>query len=580
MSTPYDERPWLRFYPKGVPAGVQVPDVPLTRLLDDAAKRFPRRRALVFLGRSIRYRRLVKIVDRFAGALRSLGVHKGDRVALVLPNCPQQVIAFYGALRRGAVVVMNNPLYTPPELHHQLTDSGARVVVVLDRMYDVLVEALPGTHVEHVLVTSLTEYLPRRKRLALRLPLAKARALRAELTTPVPPDADVLFFRETLRSTRRQHRQVPIDPRYDLAALQYTGGTTGRPKGAMLTHRNLVANAYQTVAFDPRIRPGREVSMAVLPLFHVFGLTMCLTASMLIAGTVVLVPKFDVDLVLSDLKRWRPTIFPGVPPIYQQLAESPKARKAGMGSVRTCVSGAMKLPRETIEAVRLATGAEVIQGYGLTETSPVAMANPVDGNARHVSVGIPLPSTDARVVDENDPSRPVQVGMAGELIIRGPQVFEGYWRQPAETAEVLRNGWVRTGDIGLMSPDGFFTLIDRKRDVIIVDGLNVYPSEVEAQLCQHPGVLDAAVIGIPDPRHGEAIKAYVIPQPGPQPPRPQELIELCAQGLTHYKVPRYVEFRAELPRNMLGKVLRRVLRDEAVARARTGDSTGSPPHAT
>src|SRR5918992_3986490 len=278
MSTPYDERPWLRFYPTGVRAGVEVPDVPLTHLLDDAARRFPHRRALVFLGRSVRYRRLIRYVDQFAGMLRSLGVHKGDRVAMVLPNCPQQVIAFYGTLRRGAVVVMNNPLYTPPELHHQLADSGARVVVVLDKMYETLAEALPGTHVEHVLVTSLTEYLPRTKRLALKLPLAKVRELRAELTTPVPAEADVISFREMLRSIRGSHRQIPVDPRYDLAALQYTGGTTGRPKGAMLTHRNLVANAYQTAAFDPQIRPGKEVGLAVLPLFHVFGLTMCLTA--------------------------------------------------------------------------------------------------------------------------------------------------------------------------------------------------------------------------------------------------------------------------------------------------------------
>jgi long-chain acyl-CoA synthetase len=575
MSTPYDARPWLRFYPVGVPVGVEVPEVPLTHLLDATAARFPRRRALAFFGHTITYRRLVKAADRFAGALRSLGVHKGDRVALILPNCPQVVIAFYGTLRRGAVVVMNNPLYTAPELHHQLTDSGARVVVVLDKMYETLAEALPGTHVEHVLVTSLTEYLPLTKRLALKLPLAKVREVRAELTTPVPADADVISFREMLRSVRGRHRQIPVDPRYDLACLQYTGGTTGRPKGAMLTHRNLVANAYQTVALDPQIRPGKEVALAVLPLFHVFGLTMCLTCSVLIGGTVVLIPRFDLDLVMAAMRRWRPTIFPGVPPIYQQIAEHPRARKSRMGAVRTCVSGAMKLPRETVDAVRRATGARVIQGYGLTETSPVVMANPLDGNARHVSVGIPIPGTDARVVDENDPMNTVPVGMAGEVIIRGPQVFEGYWRQPAETAEVLRNGWVRTGDIGVMSPDGFFTLIDRKRDVIIVDGLNVYPSEVEAQLCQHPEVLDAAVVGVPDPRHGEAIKAYVIPQPGLDPPRPQELVELCARGLTRYKVPRYVEFRSELPRNMLGKVLRRVLRDEAAARMRR-DTTTAP----
>jgi long-chain acyl-CoA synthetase len=575
MSTPYDDRPWLRFYAAGVPAGVEVPNVPLTHLLDDTAVRYPRRKALVFFGRSLTYRRLVKAVDRFAGALRSLGVHKGDRVALILPNCPQVVIAFYGTLRRGAVVVMNNPLYTASELHHQLTDSGARVVIVLDKMYETLTEALPGTHVEHVLVTSLTEYLPGVKRLALKLPLAKVRELRAELTTPVPADADVLSFRDTLKSTRGQHRQIPVDPRYDLACLQYTGGTTGRPKGAMLTHRNLVANAHQVAAFEPRVQHGKEVSLAVLPLFHVFGLTMCLGVGMLVGATTVLIPKFDLDLVLAATKRYKPTIFPGVPPIYQQIADHPKAGKAGLGRVRTAVSGAMKLPRETVDAMRRATGARVIQGYGLTEGSPVLMANPLDGNARHISVGLPMPSTYARIVDETDPTRPVPVGMAGELLVSGPQIFEGYWRQPKETAEVLRNGWLRTGDIGLMSPDGYFTLIDRKRDVIIVDGLNVYPSEVEAVLCEHPGVLDAAVVGVPDPHHGEAVKAYVIPQPGTDPPGPRDLVAFCAQGLTRYKVPRYLEFRSELPRNMLGKVLRRVLRDEAAARAAAHSHTAS-----
>jgi long-chain acyl-CoA synthetase len=572
MATPYDEMPWLRFYPTGVPPHVHVPDVPLTQLLDDSAARFPRRTALAFFGHCTSYRQVVRQVDRFAGALRRLGVHKGDRVALILPNCPQQIIAFYGTLRRGAVVVMHNPLYTAAELHQQLADSGARVVVVLDRMYETTAEALPGTHVEHVIVTSLVEYLPRMKRLLLRLPLRRARKLRAELSTPLPEDADVIAFREVMAKGRERHQQVPVDPAYDLAALQYTGGTTGRPKGAMLTHRNLVANAYQTVAWDPGIRPGHEVTLAVVPLFHVFGLTMCLTSTLLAGGTVVLVPRFDLSMVLDAVRKWKPTIFPGVPPIYQQLANAPKARKAGVGNIRTCVSGAMKLPRETVDALYESTGARVIQGYGLTETSPVALANPVDGNARHVSVGLPLPGTEARIVGEDDFNLTVPVGQAGELMVRGPQVFAGYWRQQAETAEVLRDGWVRTGDIAMMSPDGFFTLIDRKRDVIIVDGFNVYPSEIEDVLTGHPAIEEAAVVGVPDIRHGELVKAYVVLRTDMLAPTIDELVDFCARQLARHKLPYYIDFRTDLPRNILGKVLRRVLRDEATRHVHSADT--------
>jgi long-chain acyl-CoA synthetase len=567
MTNPYDNRPWLGYYPAGVPTDVAVPDVPLTRLLDDAAARFPRRTALAFLGARTTYRRLVQQVDRFAAALRRLGLNKGDRVALILPNCPQQVIAFYGTLRLGAVVVMHNPLYTAAELHQQLADSGARVAVVLDRVYGTVAEALPGTAVEHVVVTSLIDHLPRTKRLMLRLPLGRARRLRAELSAPVPEHADVIPFAD-MTATAEAHPQVPVDPWADLAALQYTGGTTGRPKGAMLTHRNLVANAHQSIAWDPGIRPGHEVTIAVVPLFHVFGLTMCLTSTVLAGGTVVLVPRFDLDLVLSAVRKWKPTIFPGVPPIYQQLADEPNARKAGVGRIRTCVSGAMKLPRHTVEALYKNTGGRVFQGYGLTETSPVALANPTDGNARHVSVGVPIPGTYARLVDEEDFGRLVPVGQAGELVIRGPQVFAGYWGQREETDEVLQDGWVRTGDIATMSPDGFFTLIDRKRDVIIVDGFNVYPSEVEDVLLTHRAISDAAVIGIPDQRHGEAVKAYLVVRTDTLSPTADELLALCRERLARHKVPGSIEFRPDLPRNILGKVLRRVLRDEATTRVR------------
>jgi long-chain acyl-CoA synthetase len=566
MTTPYDARPWLRFYSAGVPHDLEVPNVPLTHLLDDAAARYPGRRAVVFFGKTITYRQMVKLVDKFADVLRSLGVHKGDRVALILPNSPQQVIAFYGILRRGAVVVQHNPLYTAAELHHQLADSGAKVAVVFDRAYETLIAAMPGTALQYIIATSLAEYLPRTKRLALRLPLKKARKARAELITPLPDDPGLLTFQEVLRRSRGRHHQVPVDPHRDLAALQYTGGTTGRPKGAMLTHFNLVANAYQTAVWDPTAQPGREVGLAVLPLFHVFGLTMGLTTSVLMASTVVLVPKFDVDLILRVIRKWRPTVFPGVPPIYQKIADSPDARSARMNSIRVCVSGAMALPRETVEAFRAASGGAVVcQGYGMTEASPVALANPL-GNPRHVSVGIPLPSTYARVVNESDPRLPVPVGEAGELLIYGPQVFQGYWNQPKETAEVLLGGWLRTGDIAVMSPDGFFTLIDRKRDVIIVDGFNVYPSEVEEVLAAHPAVAECAIVGLADQYHGEVAIAYVVPRPG-QRVDTAEVIAFCAQRLAEYKVPAMVEVRAELPRNILGKVLRRVLRDEQSARA-------------
>jgi long-chain acyl-CoA synthetase len=566
MTTPYDTKPWLRYYPPGVPAGADFPDAPLTSVLDDSARRWPRRPALVFLGRKISYQELAAQVDRFADALRGLGVHHGDRVATVLPNCPQAVITFFATLRRGAVIVQNNPLYTTAELHAQLADSGAKVVVVFDRAYETVAAAVPGTRVEHVIVTSLTEYLPAGKRLALRLPLRQAREKRAELTAELPADHDdyPLRFSEVMADARPRHIPVPVDPSRDLAALQYTGGTTGTPKGAMLTHANLLANAHQTAAWDPGYTPGQEVTLAVLPLFHVFGLTLGLTTTMLIGGTVVLVPKFDLDLVLDQIRDHRPTILPGVPPIYQQIAESPAAGSAHLDSIRTCVSGAMKLRRETVDSFRRATGARVVQGYGMTETAPVIMANPLNGNARHVSVGVPMPGTMARVVSETDPSRAVEVGQAGELLVRGPQVFAGYWNQPRETAEVLSNGWLRTGDIAMMSPDGFFTLIDRKRDVIILDGLNVYPSEVEEVLNSHPGVKESAVVGVPDPRRGERVVAHVVLVPQRAPGR-DELLRYCGERLAAYKVPADITARDDLPHNMIGKVLRRIVRDQAAA---------------
>jgi long-chain acyl-CoA synthetase len=463
-----------------------------------------------------------------------------------------------------------------PELRTQLADCGARIAITFDHGYAKLVEAREGTAVEHVIVTSLADYLPALKRRALRLPMKRAREARAKLITPLAPDGTFLLLRDVLAKSQAWHYQVPVDPMRDVAVLQYTGGTTGTPKGAMLSHHNLVANACQSAAWDPAAQPGAEVGVAVLPLFHVFGLTMCLTTSVMMGATTVLIPKFDVDLVLDALRRYRPTIFPGVPTIYQEIAASPKARSAGLSTIRVCISGAMQLRRQTVAEFHAITGAHVVQGYGMTETSPVTMANPLDGNARHVSIGLPLPGTHARIVSETDPRVLMPVGMAGELLIRGPQVFRGYWGQPEETGEVLVDGWMRTGDIAMMSPDGFFSLIDRKRDVIIVDGFNVYPSEVEEVLNAHPAVSDSAVIGVPDIDHGELVHAYVVLGPG-EAPEVGELIRFCAERLTDYKMPDDIEIRQDFPRNILGKVLRRVLKAEYTGRSAPEPSPPSQP---
>lgn len=557
----YRARPWVRWYAAGVPEEVHVPDIAVPQLLDDAARDFPRRRAVAFLGRTMTYRALLSAVDRFAAALSGIGVRKGDRVALILPNCPQNVIAFFAALRLGAVVVQHNPLYTPPELHHQLADSEATVAVVYDGAYERIDEARPGTMLRHVVVTSLAEYLPTGKRLALRLPFEGIREKREQLVARLPRNAQVLHFAELLHSAGTPARQVPIMPERDLALLQYTGGTTGVPKGAMLTHRNLVANAYQAAAWDPGMRRGAERTLAVLPIFHVYGLTMCLTLNMLAAGTLVLLPTFDLGLVFGAIDKWQPTVFPGVPPMYDQIARSRRTGKHDMRAIRACLSGAMRLRPDTVDKFERATGTQLVEGYGLTESSPVALANPLDGNARPGAIGVPVPSTDMRIADLSEPSKDVPIGVAGELCVRGPQVFCGYWKQPGETATMLRDGWLHTGDVAVMDHQGFVTIVDRKRDVILASGFSIFPSEVEDVLAEHPAVQECAVVGVSNAYRGETVMAFVVLQPDRQVSE-DDLRDFCAQRLVAYKVPALFEFRAELPHNILGKVLRRMLRDE------------------
>src|SRR4051812_750052 len=562
----YDDRPWVTSYPEGVPADFEFPKVPLTRLLDDAASSFPANTALAFLGNKLTYKQLKDEVDRFAAALAGLGVGKGDRVAIVLPNCPQNVITFFAALRIGAVVVEHNPLYTEGELRHQLADCGAKVAIVLDRVYDTVAKVQKDTSLLHVIVTSVADYLPTAKRLQLRLPIAKAKKARAEITADLPKSAPVKQFTALLKGASVPARQVAIDPENDLALLQYTGGTTGLSKGAMLTHFNLVSNAYMNRLWDTGATAGKEVTLGVLPLFHAYGLTVAMTGSVLMGGTLVLLPRFDLDQVFAAIDEWKPTTFPGVPPIYKALADSPKAKQHDLRSIRLCVSGAMKLPVEIQEQFEKISGARLIEGYGMTETSPSTHANPVSGLRKPGTIGLPLPGTLCRIVDQDNSAKEVAPGEPGELAIGGPQVFKGYWNRDDAGDVFTADGYILTGDVAVMDEDGFFAIVDRKKELIIAGGFNIYPSEVEEVLFQLPGVQDAVVIGVPDKYRGETVKAFIVKAPGAKLTE-DDVIAEASGSLSAYKVPKLVEFRDELPRTTVGKVLRRVLVEEERAKA-------------
>ncbi|TDC58371.1 long-chain fatty acid--CoA ligase [Actinomadura sp. KC345] len=555
--------PWRRSYPQGVPGDLTIPDIPVTQLLDDAAERYPRRPALIFFGREICYRDLRDAVDRFAAGLHRLGVQPGDRVALILPNCPQQVIAFFGVLRRGAIAVQHNPLYTEEEMLHQLADCGARVAVVLDRSYATVKAVRSKLQLEHIVVTSIVDFLPTFRKVALRLPLVQMQRRRAAITADVPDDPDVVRFRELQRPARQRVGQLPIEPSRHLAAIQYTGGTEGRPKGAMLTHSNLIANACQQHAWDLSGCPGEDVTLAVLPLFHSFGLMSCLIAPVMTAGAVVLLPRYDGDRVLRAIRKYRPTIFPGVPTLYEKVLDSPRFQPSDLGSLRIYISGAMGLGRGTADRLGRLGARGLINCYGLTEAAPAVTGNPLDGRARNETVGLPLPMTDVVIVDPDEPTKVRAPGEPGELVVRGPQVFVGYWNAPLATAQALSKGWLRTGDIAVMDEDGFVTILERLRDMIKTNGFTVSPTAVEKVLRRHPAVHDCAVVGVPDARRGERIVAHVVEHPA-YPFSADELRRHCERYLSHYKVPDEFRPRTDLPRNIIGKVVRQRLRDEAV----------------
>lgn len=549
------DRPWYAHYDANVPRSIDYPDLTLPQLFARTAGQYPERVATIFSGKKLRYRDLKRQIDSFAAGLRSLGVHPGDRVAIMLPNVPQFMVAFYGALQAGAVVVPTNPLYTQHELEHQLGDAVVSVVVTLDQLFPKVQMALPYTQVRTVICTGIGEALPvqlqpiyaiKRRRQGVRL----------------VKQAGIVHRFDSLLAHRAEGVEPAIKPDA-LAVLQYTGGTTGRSKGAMLSHRSLVANAVQAYRWQANTQQDSAGSiLCVAPFFHVYGMTVGMNLGVVAGAALILAPRFDPKEVAALVEKYQPAYFPGVPTMFVAFSQVPGISPRQFRSLRACMSGAAPLPAEVQARFEALSGARVVEGYGLTEAGPVTHCNPL-GGARPGTVGIPWPDTDACITDP-ETWEPLPPGAIGELTVAGPQVMMGYWNHEQESNDVLRGGWLHTGDIASMDGDGYFRIVDRKKDLIIAGGYNVYPREVEDVLYSHPGVLEAAVVGAPSEYRGETVKAFVVLREGTE-VSAEDLMLFCRRQLAAYKVPRVVEFRSELPKSLIGKILRRQLRDEPAA---------------
>lgn len=570
-----EERPWLAHYEPGVPAEIEVPPVTVDRLLRDAAARWPARDALVFFGARTTYAELDQAVDRMATALRRVGVVPGDRVSIHLPTTPAFVIGLLGALRAGAIAAPVSPLAVEREIRELLAQTRPRISICMDVLVprvraaradlrDVLPVAI-GT--SGIVSTGIQDSMPRLLRM-----LYPLKARREGRWKPVPHSTETPNLFRLLATSPAERVDSPARST-DPAVLQPTGGTTGTPKAATLTHRNLVANAVQVAAWFPGARPGEMTVLCALPYFHIYGLTVALDYALLTGATQILHPRFDPHAVLKSIARYRPQLFPGAPLFYATLLGLAETRKYDLRSIEACISGSAPLPGPVQDGFEALTGGRVSEGYGLTEASPVTHCNPVHGERRLGTVGLPFPSTEAQVVDIETGVRVLPPGEVGELRVRGPQVMSGYWEQPGETATVLHGGWLSTGDISSMDADGYFRIVDRLKDMIIVSGVNVYPREIEDVLHAHPAVVEAAVSGEPHPLKGEVPHAFVVLRPGAT-ATPEELIAYCRQNLSPYKVPAAIEVRTELPRSSVGKVLRRVLAEERAALARESEGEG------
>lgn len=546
-----DTAPWIRRYDPQVSHTVALPARNLYELLDGAAARRPGGCATLFYGARLNFRQLKGLADAFAGALAAMGVKQGDRVALILPNFPGYPIAHFGALELGAVLVPTNPLYVERELEHQLRDAGAETAVVFDKLYPRLAAVRDRTPVKRVIVAGVDTFLPPVLRVLYRL--------KNRDSVPADPARGVHLLAELLRASPPPLDAVPVGPD-DTAILLYSGGTTGVSKGAELTHRNALVNVAQVRAWLWQMEEGKEVLLSVLPFFHSYGMTTALHLAPLLSSTMLLLPRFDLNEVVKRIEKHRPTIFCGVPSMYNAINHHPKANRETVGSIRLCVSGGSGLPEEVQRRFEALTGASLVEGYGLSEASPVTHVNPMAGRRKIGTIGLPLPETDAKIVDP-ETREPRPPGTEGELAVRGPQVMRRYWNMPEETAQVLQDGWLLTGDIAVMDEEGYFRIVDRKKDLIISAGMNIYPREVEEVLQQHPKVLEAAVVGIPSKVRDEVVKAFIVPKPGQTPTR-SEIQEFCRDKLSRFKIPREIEIRESLPKSIVGKVLKRVLREE------------------
>jgi long-chain acyl-CoA synthetase len=567
-----DHRPWFRVWRTGVPKTVApFPHQSVFHLLADSAAGFPGSTAIAFLGKHLSYRELLHEVERFSAVLAGLGVQRGDRVGLLLPNSPQYVIAWYACQRLGAVAVGNNPLYTQRELAHQIKDFSPSVMVVLDQLYPAWAAVAHEAPVREVIVTELTDYMRFPLNLLAPIKFKKDAKHEGKPWPPVPADAKVRWWKDAVGAAGAPPPVAEVDAENDVATLVYTGGTTGLSKGAMLSHYNLSSNVRQVAPCITFFERGTDGVMCILPFFHSFGLV-AMNFGIAQAGKLVLLPRFEVHMALKQLHKEKPSFFPGVPRLFVALNEAPETRKYDLKSVKACISGAAPLPRAVAERFAEVTGgAHLVEGYGLTETSPVTHVNPFD-EPKHGTIGLPIPDTDCRIVALDDPDSDVPLGERGELCIRGPQVMLGYYNKPEASAEMIRGGWLHTGDIAIMDDEGFFQVVDRMKDMIIVSGFNVYPTEVEAVIYRHPKVLKVCVVGLPDDTTGERVKAYVVAKDGAT-VTGEELEAWCrdpAQGLTGYRVPKAWEFRAELPETLIGKVLRRVLQEEERQKSGTG----------
>lgn len=568
------DKPWLKFYEKGVPDSLTYLEMSLDALFTQAASRYPYNTVTNFvlkyiigqrftIGGKLTYRKLNEYVDRLATALYQLGVRKGDRVGLMLPNSPHFVITFFAAMRLGAIIVNINPTYTSRELKHQLADSGAETIVLLNLFWPRLREIQSSTSVKRVIVAHVFDTLSFPSNMLVRLSQRKA----AEWVD-VKPEHDIFFFQHLLEKYGPLPPQVEVKPD-DTALFQYTGGTTGLPKAAMLSHRNIIANVLQISAWLTDGKPGQEKMMSAIPFFHVYGMTVCMLVGIYLGSELVLVPNpRPIENVMRIIQKERATLFPGVPAMYIGIVNHPRIQEYDLTSVRACISGSAPLPMEIQERFGNLTGGRLVEGYGLTEAAPVTHCNPLYGTRRAGSIGVPFPDVEVKLVDLDTGSElPVGTEQQGELCIRGPQVMKAYWQRPEETAATIdSDGWLHTGDICKVDADGFFYIVDRKKDMIIASGFKVLPRDVEEVLFMHPKVLEAVVVGIPHPERGDdTVKAYIVPKPDTD-PTAEEIKEFCRIHLAAYKVPREIEFRSDLPKTAVGKILRRLLVEEEQAR--------------